>query len=694
MHAADVRPDARPYLVTELCEGSLADRIAARGRLDPHEVTAVGLVVGRALLHAHDARVRHGDLTPESVLFRDGAVPVLADFEPAVLRDYRDPGEPTPTHAAPETVRADGAVDERTDVYGLGAILYTALAGGRRCPRGTASRSATGSRASCSTAGGPARTVVAGGPGAGDAREGAGGAADVARGGRPRGGRTGDRTGASVSAARSGIVAGLVRSRDRPRGFGTRPANRHRSRSRPSGGGTGRGLGSSAGPAGIGPRSRPSGGGTGPGPRHSAEPPAWSLRSRRGRSRRRTPPARRTDGHDDRAPDDTVAWALTACVLALGGRRRRERPPGLARHRLTLARIAPQRRPPARRARGRPSARAAGTRGRRPRQGGRPAPGQPRYRVAARTRAQRVAPPALSRIASAAAQARTARPPAGSATPDHNASSTHRPTVPARRRCREHRRGGRPQVADGHVRGGVEAVVTQPVAHLQPRPDHAPPPARRRRRARRTCLTSGYSEHASSTRPATPAAAGRHDDVHGPASTAARVRGAGRGSDGGGRHGAGRGGGAPPAAARSPSPPRSGPPDRSPRGRRPLGSSGTQPAPATATSATRTRRRCGRPAAVAPGRARAGNRRRGGRDPGRPRHEDVGGRDCSLRAGFDVVRKSTICTSSLPVGAGHPGEPVLVAEPALEHAGPVVTNAARRATPRSPRPGLPRAARR
>jgi hypothetical protein len=28
VHGADVLPDARPYLVTELCEGSLADRIA------------------------------------------------------------------------------------------------------------------------------------------------------------------------------------------------------------------------------------------------------------------------------------------------------------------------------------------------------------------------------------------------------------------------------------------------------------------------------------------------------------------------------------------------------------------------------------------------------------------------------------------------------------------------------------------
>jgi serine/threonine protein kinase len=63
------------------------------------------------------------------VLLRDGAVPVLAGFELAVLCDYRDAGEPTPAHAAPETVRADGAVDERTDVYGLGSILFTALAG-------------------------------------------------------------------------------------------------------------------------------------------------------------------------------------------------------------------------------------------------------------------------------------------------------------------------------------------------------------------------------------------------------------------------------------------------------------------------------------------------------------------------------------------------------------------------------------
>jgi serine/threonine protein kinase len=81
------------------------------------------------LQRAHDGGVRHGDLTPGSVLLRDGAVPVLAGVEPAVLRDYRATDDATPVHAAPETVRADGAVDDRTDVYGLGSILYAALAG-------------------------------------------------------------------------------------------------------------------------------------------------------------------------------------------------------------------------------------------------------------------------------------------------------------------------------------------------------------------------------------------------------------------------------------------------------------------------------------------------------------------------------------------------------------------------------------
>jgi serine/threonine protein kinase len=92
-------------------------------------VTAVGLVVGRALLHAHDAGVRHGDLTPEGVLLRDGPCRCWPASSWRCCATTGTRASPPPAHAAPETVRADGAVDERTDVYGLGSILFTALAG-------------------------------------------------------------------------------------------------------------------------------------------------------------------------------------------------------------------------------------------------------------------------------------------------------------------------------------------------------------------------------------------------------------------------------------------------------------------------------------------------------------------------------------------------------------------------------------
>ena len=323
MHAADVLPDARPYLVTELCEGSLADRIAARGRLDPHEVTAVGLVVGRALLHAHDARVRHGDLMPECVLFRDGAVPVLADFEPAVLRDYRDPGEPTPTHAAPETVRADGAVDERTDVYGLGAILYTALAGRSPVParHGEQERDRLARILLDQPAAPPGPSWLADLVLAMLAKEPAARptlhevvellAAD-GTGGRDLGPRH--------SAGRSGIVP-----RSRPSGGGTGPGLRHSAgrsgivpRSRPSGGGTGPGLRHSAGRSGIVPRSRPSGGGAARGLGTQPSEPAWSAGPVAGEPEADRPlPAAAPTATTPGAGRHPSPWALTAACLAL-----------------------------------------------------------------------------------------------------------------------------------------------------------------------------------------------------------------------------------------------------------------------------------------------------------------------------------------------------------------------------------------
>lgn len=132
VHDADVLSDRRPFLVSELCSRSLPQLAAQRGGTLPvDEVVAVGRRIATALDAAHFARVLHGDVTPQNVLFRPGGDAVLADFGLAVLRDHRGNTATgfTAAHAAPEIVRADGAFTARTDVYGLASTLVTALTG-------------------------------------------------------------------------------------------------------------------------------------------------------------------------------------------------------------------------------------------------------------------------------------------------------------------------------------------------------------------------------------------------------------------------------------------------------------------------------------------------------------------------------------------------------------------------------------
>lgn len=130
VHDVDVLPDGRPYLVMERCDTSLQRRLED-GPLAPDRVAAIGVAVAGALQHAHAERIVHGDVTPSNVLLRGGYTPVLADFGLSVLRDVRGNVAHgfTITHTAPETLRVDGAVDERADVYGLGSTLATALTG-------------------------------------------------------------------------------------------------------------------------------------------------------------------------------------------------------------------------------------------------------------------------------------------------------------------------------------------------------------------------------------------------------------------------------------------------------------------------------------------------------------------------------------------------------------------------------------
>jgi len=118
-----------PYLVMELIRG---DHLATAFAQRPMRAR-VQLVekIARAVQAAHDRGIVHRDLKPQNVLIDGTGEPRVMDFGLARLDD----GAPltrdgtavgTPPYMAPEQIRG-GAIDARTDVFGLGAMLYEAL---------------------------------------------------------------------------------------------------------------------------------------------------------------------------------------------------------------------------------------------------------------------------------------------------------------------------------------------------------------------------------------------------------------------------------------------------------------------------------------------------------------------------------------------------------------------------------------
>jgi serine/threonine-protein kinase len=134
-------PDGRPYFVMDLLEGcDLKKLISERGRLSPEEVLQIVSAVCSALHAAHEAGVVHRDLKAGNVhvTVENGRYQVkLLDFGIAKLL-YPEPGMGGLTQAgtrlgtasamAPEQIRGD-QVDQRTDVYALGVLMYHMLTG-------------------------------------------------------------------------------------------------------------------------------------------------------------------------------------------------------------------------------------------------------------------------------------------------------------------------------------------------------------------------------------------------------------------------------------------------------------------------------------------------------------------------------------------------------------------------------------
>lgn len=137
------------YAALELVEGATLGERLLEGPLPARKAVDIARQIARALAAAHAAGILHRDIKPGNVMLTaDGHVKVL-DFGLARrIADAKDDGTAslvnltedgtvlgTIGYMAPEQVRG-GAVDERTDIFALGAVLYEMLCGRAPFARG------------------------------------------------------------------------------------------------------------------------------------------------------------------------------------------------------------------------------------------------------------------------------------------------------------------------------------------------------------------------------------------------------------------------------------------------------------------------------------------------------------------------------------------------------------------------------
>jgi eukaryotic-like serine/threonine-protein kinase len=137
--------DGHQFIATEFIEGqTLRERL--RSPLDLNEALEIATQAASALVAAHRVNIVHRDIKPENIMIRkeDGLVKVL-DFGLAKItvprRAMIDPEADTQlrntapgvvmgtvAYMSPEQARGD-TVDERTDIWSLGVVLYEMVAG-------------------------------------------------------------------------------------------------------------------------------------------------------------------------------------------------------------------------------------------------------------------------------------------------------------------------------------------------------------------------------------------------------------------------------------------------------------------------------------------------------------------------------------------------------------------------------------
>ncbi|GAB5444922.1 MAG: hypothetical protein Fues2KO_52710 [Fuerstiella sp.] len=124
------------YAAIEYVDGrSVQDWLNKLKQFSIGDALHIAIVCAEALQHAHSQNMVHRDIKPDNILLTAKGVVKVADFGLAKVLDedvsmtQSGTGLGTPLYMAPEQARSAKTVDQRSDIYALGATLYHMLTG-------------------------------------------------------------------------------------------------------------------------------------------------------------------------------------------------------------------------------------------------------------------------------------------------------------------------------------------------------------------------------------------------------------------------------------------------------------------------------------------------------------------------------------------------------------------------------------
>jgi serine/threonine protein kinase len=127
--------EMRPYLVMKFIEGDTLKARLNRGPLASNEINQIVDSIGAALAYAHKQGILHRDIKPSNVMIANDGVIYLADFGLARIAQAgestmsSDSIMGTPQYISPEQAMGKKDLDEGTDIYSFGVMLYEMVVG-------------------------------------------------------------------------------------------------------------------------------------------------------------------------------------------------------------------------------------------------------------------------------------------------------------------------------------------------------------------------------------------------------------------------------------------------------------------------------------------------------------------------------------------------------------------------------------